>query len=182
MPVPVMRIATAGLLLTACYSTKKVCKEAATFEPSAEIGTGADQFELFEEGALLTPVFGPQGGFHIWGAVRVTGLNPGDGKMTFKKFRQVAKGRDVVSLQFTLDFEDEVIGPRSVDFLDFMLGDVAQSETSGQTVFVDLWDVQEAYPDREQIDSVLSVTVEDACGTSVSDSRVFSMQLADIEH
>lgn len=52
-------------------------------EPAAEpapaalavvLGTGADSFAALEDGAEIEIVLGPQGGAHVWGAVRVEGL------------------------------------------------------------------------------------------------------------
>jgi hypothetical protein len=167
------------LLIAGCYPTKKVCEEAAQVAPSVVIGTGSTHFELFEEGAELAPVNGVQGGSHIWGAVSVTGLNPGKGEMKFKNWRLEAKGKDPVMLRFSIDFEDESIESSRMSNLAFLSGDVLSAEVFGQTVFIGAYDLQQAYPEVEGLSATMSVEVEDACGTVVSDSRAMWVDLTD---
>ena len=47
-------------------------------EGGADLGTGADFFEPLEDGDDLLVVYGPQGGYHVDGSVRVRGVNPGN--------------------------------------------------------------------------------------------------------
>ena len=42
------------------------------YAPAVEIGTGADAFEPVADGGTVYVVFGPQGGYHILGSLRVT--------------------------------------------------------------------------------------------------------------
>lgn len=44
--------------------------------PTVEVGTGADAFTPVTEGDAIPIIFGPQGGWHLWGAFRDTGLDP----------------------------------------------------------------------------------------------------------
>ena len=53
------------------------CEKLAEGEQSFELGTGEQDFESISEGQELTPVWGNQGGRHIWGAVRTEGLHRG---------------------------------------------------------------------------------------------------------
>lgn len=46
--------------------------------PTAEVGTGQDGFVALADGDPIAVIQGPQGGFHVLGSVRVTGLVPGD--------------------------------------------------------------------------------------------------------
>lgn len=46
--------------------------------PQATIGTGAVEFQPLADGDTVYVVLGPQGGFHIWGAVRVANLDAGN--------------------------------------------------------------------------------------------------------
>ncbi len=46
--------------------------------PSIEIGTGNGGFESIVEGASISVITGPQGGFHVLGSLRAQNLNPGD--------------------------------------------------------------------------------------------------------
>lgn len=43
---------------------------------SIDVGTGQFQFEPVEEGEKLPIVAGPQGGYHVWLAVRVHNMDP----------------------------------------------------------------------------------------------------------
>lgn len=36
-----------------------------------EVGTGLDEFEPITDGAKVSLIYGPQGGFHLWTAIRV---------------------------------------------------------------------------------------------------------------
>jgi hypothetical protein len=44
--------------------------------PALEIGTGDVSFQALNPGDPVTIVYGPQGGWHVWTAGRVTGLGP----------------------------------------------------------------------------------------------------------
>lgn len=44
--------------------------------PSVEVGTGQNEFVALGVLDRIDIVLGPQGGYHVWGAVRVTGMNP----------------------------------------------------------------------------------------------------------
>lgn len=39
-----------------------------------EVGTGEGVFEPITKGTIVDPVFGPQGGYHVWTAAKVTGV------------------------------------------------------------------------------------------------------------
>lgn len=43
--------------------------------PSAEVGTGAGQFEPLTDGEQVPIIHGLQGGYHVWGAVRAHNLD-----------------------------------------------------------------------------------------------------------
>ena len=74
--------ALSGLFLMGCYSTEKVCDEAVSVEPTVQLGAwNNNTFYAFEEGEVVAPAWGPQGGQHIWAAVLATGINPGNGEM-----------------------------------------------------------------------------------------------------
>jgi hypothetical protein len=46
--------------------------------PDCEIGTGELAFEPLTDGAIVESTRGPQGGQHVWGSVRCTGIVAGD--------------------------------------------------------------------------------------------------------
>ena len=56
--------------LVGCYNSEQVCNDAAAVAPSVELGSWTDEsFFPIEEEAVVSPVWGPQGGQHIWAAV-----------------------------------------------------------------------------------------------------------------
>jgi hypothetical protein len=61
------------LLLSSCAS----CPDPAEEASSVTLGTGIDVFVEVADGDVLTAVSGGQGGQHVWGAIRTTGLHPG---------------------------------------------------------------------------------------------------------
>lgn len=61
--------------------------------PSVVVGTGFPDYEPVAEGDRLMFTYGIQGGFHLWGGFRATGLAP-----------------DNVSIDFELRHDGEVIG------------------------------------------------------------------------
>jgi len=46
--------------------------------PEATLGTGIDAFVPLTDGDIVDIVQGPQGGFHVFGSVRIRGLDPGN--------------------------------------------------------------------------------------------------------
>lgn len=54
-------------------------------EPELEIGTGTAIFDPLSEGVGVPLVRGAQGGWHIWIAVRASGLDTGVGRLTIRK-------------------------------------------------------------------------------------------------
>ncbi len=69
-------------------------------EASLEIGSGPNQFVPIEEGEDVVMVFGPQGGWHIWGSIRA--INTRD---VVKIEFQV---RDLVSDTIVVDVKNQV--------------------------------------------------------------------------
>ena len=171
--------------LVGCYNSEQVCNDAAAVAPSVELGSWTDDsFFPIEEEAVVSPVWGPQGGQHIWAAVLATGVNPGDGEMVSESggwldflFPQpvgrgaatVAEGHDPVSITFSMQYEEDLLAQTSVTFDAFLSGDVEMSVSSAQTVFVDAWEISEAYPEHDFVEAVMHVELLDACGTKVED-------------
>lgn len=178
-------------LVAACHSTQEVCAEAALFEPSLVLGSWDDDFQVWEEGDTLDLVWGLQGGHHIWGGVRVTGMNPGDGEMVSESngllggqtdggsFALEPDGHDVLNLDFQITFQDDVVAPTDVSFEAFLDGTVEEAISPPQTVFVSLWDLMEGYGVGETLTAEMSATATDACGTTLSDSRAFTIVVDD---
>lgn len=68
-------ILPAALLLAACGSD---AEDDPVLPPSLELGTGEVEFESIDDGDDVWVIQGPQGGFHILGSIRVTGVERGD--------------------------------------------------------------------------------------------------------
>jgi len=72
-----------GVLIAGCepvvdapdrtYATEEVCDQLAP-EQSVELGTGSSVFVPLEAGDLVMQAWGPQGGDHVWGALRINGV------------------------------------------------------------------------------------------------------------
>lgn len=178
-------------LVVACHNTEEICAEAALVEPTLVLGTWDDGFQTWEDGAVLDLVFGIQGGYHIWGAVKVTGMNPGNGEMVSESGLfgggvndggapvLEPDGHDVLSLDFQLSFQDDVVSPTGMSFETFLDGTVEEAVSPAQTVFVSPWELVEGYGDGESIAAEMSVTATDACGTALTDSRRFTILVED---
>ena len=70
--------AAAGLvaaLVLGCGASHEDQAPAAAAAPSCELGTGASSFIAVHDGDRVPIIFGPQGGYHIWGSVRAKGLS-----------------------------------------------------------------------------------------------------------
>jgi hypothetical protein len=63
------------LLLAACHPDPGACADG---DPSLTVGTGDTSFVDTPSGSTVTPVRGPQGGWHVWTALAVTGFQVPD--------------------------------------------------------------------------------------------------------
>ena len=180
------------LFSTACTSTPEVdpCDDLATYTPSVTLGTGSSEFVSFEEGELLTPAYGPQGGHHIWVSFEATGINPGNGQMIPDPayadidggtIPSIPDGDDPVTIQTVVRFPNHELGPHDAAFVTFLKGDFDLSSLPGITAFVDVYTAVAELPDEESIPAEVSLSVTDSCGTLVEDTRAFEMQLADVD-
>ena len=184
-----------AVFLLGCYNTEKVCSEAAEFEATVELGTWSNQsFASIEDGDVLPPIFGPQGGQHLAASVRATGVNPGNGEMVAESggllgflFPQdggasVAKGTDPVSLTFRMQYEGGLIDSTQVVFQTFLDGTVESAVSDEQTVFMSSWQISEAYPDQEYVDATMRVKLVDVCGTLLEDERRIRIENPDYDY
>ena len=78
-----MRLLTVLLLLTGCPTaggpgSGDPNDPDGTGEPAVDIGTGEIEFVPLEDGDDLALVEGPQGGYHLFGALRCKGIVAGD--------------------------------------------------------------------------------------------------------
>ena len=51
---------------------------ASAVDPEVLLGTGEYEFETLEDGDEIDIVYGPQGGYHLLGSIRIKGLEAGD--------------------------------------------------------------------------------------------------------
>lgn len=137
-------------------------------EPTFELFTSVEQtsaaggleFVLLpiDEDTTLPIFAGPQGGYHVWGAFTASGLAPKDASIHFEL---TVDGAEVAGVEFRDDI-DYVIAEGSAE------GAPAVYEYFPVTVIFRVeHDIIESYFDQP---ATLSVTVVDACGTTVSDS------------
>lgn len=150
-------------LLTACPKPDPgpppgACDDLGT--PAVTVGTGLDVFTPFEDGADLPFWHGAQGGWHVYGSAQVAGLfvptsrdyaDPDNLLVDFAVTDAAGAtlaGYSGLPRLFTPNVDDvpELLGERLI------LSIMAPEDVEGDTV-------------------TLSVTVTDACGTTVSDAR-----------
>ena len=141
-----------------------VIPECVTKTPTLELGTGSLAFEALPDGADLGFYLGPQGGYHVFGSLRATGIEPGDPDDPF------GPGSPLVSLVLSVDgaqvgalLEQPRLFSEEGDLLVLL----------GQRVVIEL-------PDPTVLDgspAVLSAAIEDSCGRTASDGRAAQLTL-----
>ena len=160
------------------FTTEEVCEEAALYETSATIGYGTTEHNELEESIVLEVEHGPQEGQHIYGAVLLTGINPGERSYSDPQGCAQAAVYDQISITYTISFPDELY-PDVVGYGGQWLEDGTPEESFGGYIqlVMDIWSVMAAYPDQLEIPMGAHVTVTDACGTTVEDSGSFMLSL-----
>ncbi|MEM6929192.1 MAG: hypothetical protein AAF602_19795 [Myxococcota bacterium] len=149
----VHRVLPALVFLGACPAGDP-CAGTEGVAPSLVLGEGPDGFQrALEVGYTLRAEFGPQGGYHVWPAVRTTGFAPGTPGRGL--------GSDRNAPTFTASLFEELIPIESVETTLAMEGDGAAAELVlfRLPLAIDLGDER---PFR------LEVTGSDVCGTTVS--------------
>jgi len=163
-----LRCAALALLVVACGEEGPAGTDAgpAGFDagdapPMVELGTGETEFVPLTEGQELEYIRGPQNGFHFFGSMRVSGVDPGnpddlsDPRNPTTEF-QVFRGAERVDL----------MASRYVQGLDPATGADGHAMI-GRLVILD----NDEVPTLEGEMVRITVTVTDADGTSVSDER-----------
>jgi len=140
-------------------------------ERALTLGTGFSTYAPIEDGETLMFLLGPQGGFHIWGAIEASGVAPG-----------------MAQIDFFLDYEGEVIAQA------FYADELGEADESGLITYSGVAvAVTQAFQDRmripaeilgldprlannedadfEQGDMLLRVELTDANGHQLSDER-----------
>lgn len=155
-----MRGAWMALGLVAC--TKELedsgpCSGGAA-DAYVEVGTGNTVFEAVTDGQVVPYVQGPQGGWHVWGSLRMGGLIPGD--------PEDVSSTDNPIVTFKVQVDGADVGgfdalPRGFS----PSGDAF--ERVGDTLILQITESAQL----EGSAAVLTATVTDTCGTTVEDAR-----------
>jgi hypothetical protein len=125
-------------------------------DPRLELGTGEVQFERLIDGQEAPTVYGIQGGYHIWGSVRATGM---DWRRLELHFELLDDDGELVSNPTLLPAQlRECVGQEGCD--------EGMGEVVGITVFVD--DPPAIWGD----DITMTVVASDDEGRSDSDERL----------
>ncbi len=160
------------------FSTEEVCEAAALYEASVAIGYGTTEFTAFDEGSVLYVEHGPQGGQHIYGAVSVTGMNPGERAFSEPRGCEGAEIYDPVSVVYTISFPEDLYPSITSHGAPWLEGGTTQEATSGSIRLVmNIWDVIAAYPDDSGVTLTGHAVVSDACGTTVEAMDTFVLSL-----
>ncbi len=140
---------------------------AACGSPKIEIGTGEIAFQALEEGGTIEVVKGPQGGYHIVSSVRVAGIAPGDSE-------DLANPSNPI-ITFSVDNAGVELAPISR----FQQGlEPASTRDGGFThEMLGRFAVLDIATPEEVVGATVefTVTVEDASGTVLTDSRTLEV-------
>lgn len=147
-------------LTIGCSGTniEEACKTAADETAYLNIGTGSVFYEEIPEGADLGVENGPQGGFHVFGALRAAGLHPG----TWEDFSDPYN--PMVSFSVTTD--DGHLGGFSELPRPLKVRSDGTLELVGEYVVLEIGTMEDAV----YRSATVEVVVTDACGTEMSDS------------
>jgi len=133
-------------------------------DPDLQLGTGVDAFVPVEDGDEMLVVFGPQGGYHLDGSLRVQGIDPGD------EDDLSAPDNPLTVFQVTTEDGTIVSGLQGADTVEFRQGIAAADtpgvyEMIGRKILLDIEDDAEL----EGQTLTVTVTVEDADGITLED-------------
>jgi hypothetical protein len=123
---------------------------------SVQLGTGETSWQMIGDNMPLPIIKGPQGGYHIWGAVRVSNM---DLTSLNLHFSHTVNGNEVGKADFPFDLSDS--GGVKAGLTAFV--------GSGTDTNIDL-DAITNKPDT------FVVTVTDGCGNSATDTKTIQMQ------
>ena len=138
------------------------CEEAASPIPiDAQIGTGEWEWSELEEGGDIPVIQGPQGGFHLLGSVRVSGIETGDADTLS------ATNNPTTSFFVWVDGTNLTPGASYTQGLDSSsnLDDSYTHEMLGRFAILDI----ESDDELDGIELLFEVVVEDVNGTVVGD-------------
>jgi len=137
------------------------CEQAALEAPSANLGTGSTLFAALDDGDDVEVHQGAQGGFHVWGTVRVAGLYAGD-----RDHPSDPSNPEVVFQVMTTD--GTVVGDTGSLLRPLKVRSDGQVELVGEIVPLFIGSIDEVA--FQQV--TLAVSITNFCGTTVVDSRM----------
>lgn len=183
-----------GLLAAGCGGS---CKDLAEAGPWLEVGAGEDSFAEVADGDVLPAAWGSQGGQHIWGAAEAGNVRFGAPE------GPTGPGESNPRIGFTIGDEDGVVASTGPSQRSFTRA-AGTGHVAGVSIFVQVspWDTPWLFPDDydpndthtweeeeaawevaladlEGRDLVLRATLEDSCGSEVSDER--TVRLSGVE-
>ena len=160
-----MSLFLALLLSVACSpsSSETGAQTTVVFEPEVRLGTGEIAWQDVGEQGVVYVIYGPQGGYHLLGSVRVRGLNAGDAsdlssiQNPATAFSVIWNDVEMVTSAPIVQGMDPVM-EEGVDWTHEMIGRFAILDiTTDQKI------------DNQEV--TFSVTVTDAAGQSYRDTR-----------
>jgi len=135
-------------------------------DPDLQLGTGVSSFIAVEDGDEVVIVFGPQGGYHLDGSLRVQGIDPGDED-------DLSDPRNPLTV-FQVRREDGTIvsGLQGADTIEYRQG-IDATDTPGVYEMVGRRILLDIESDSELVGETLSVSVsvEDADGVMLADEH-----------
>jgi hypothetical protein len=155
--------------LVACDTDSEAqCREAAAEAGILEIGTGESTFTPVANGDRLAVNWGPQGGQHIWGSLRATGI-------VGETLDFDADMQPIVTFQIVAD--DETLAGYSATPRFFSRRD-GTFELVGETLFVLYYSYDTGGGGFDGLDGVearMVARVEDACGRVLTAERTVTL-------
>lgn len=159
--------------LVACDTDSEAqCREAAAEAGILEIGTGESTFTPVADGDRLTVNWGPQGGQHIWGSLRATGI-------VGETLNLDADMQPVVTFQIVAD--DETLAGYSATPRFFTRRD-GTFELVGETLFVLYYSYDTGggggfggFDGLDGVEARMVARVEDACGRVLTAERTVTL-------
>ncbi len=140
---------------------------------SIDPGTGEEAFEAVQEGQLLSPTWGSQGGMHIWGSLQARWLHPRDVDFDLSVSTDegyIARSWGRVELDRVSGERTELLGQPMFLELSYSL---TPSLFSSDPNPIDDWDDRaalytEAWDRVAAMDLVLRAEATDECGTTAT--------------